>query len=75
MSAGNRKRRAKPRIDNGRAHNRVAPRCPETGKRSWRSEAAALRAAAAIASNTHHPMRPYLCPFCGYTHLTSKPKR
>jgi len=74
MAAGNRKRRERPRFDTDpRRGDKRAPNCPETGKDSYRGEAAALTAAAGAASNYGHPMRAYLCPFCGYFHLTSQP--
>lgn len=74
MAAGNRRRRAKPQIQRG--GDREKPKtCPVTGKKSWKSAAAALRAAAGSATKLGHPMRPYVCPHCGRWHLTSKPKR
>lgn len=73
MAAGNRKRRERLPPPDPRRGDRQAPNCPETGKRSYRGEAAALASAAGAASVYGKPFRTYLCPFCGYFHITSQP--
>jgi hypothetical protein len=73
VASGNRKRHERPKLDHGRA--KPSGTCPRTGKVKYPNEAVALRAAASAAQKFHHAMRPYLCPFCGGHHLTSKALR
>jgi hypothetical protein len=74
MAAGNRKRRERPQPVAGKPGRR-AKNCPVMGKRSWRSVADALAAAAELAARSGHLARPYLCEHCGRWHLTSQPER
>jgi hypothetical protein len=48
-------------------------RCRYQGKRKYHSQYDAIMAAA--NKPWWNRMRPYLCPHCGFWHLTSQPKR
>ena len=49
--------------------------CPRTGKQVFGTRERADLFARRVESQTGMVYRPYTCEFCGWFHLTSRPKR